>query len=112
MKKFSKEKLVECQCGYTSIPNISTEDLDGFGWICLNPNCGDYAGKELGAEDLEFVGVPLWLAQQLTALIEQLEEEREELAKHALERVEEVFGEEVTKTTVWREFFGDKGVQE
>lgn len=32
--------------------------------------------------------------------------------QYALECLKEVFGEEVTETDIWKEFFGDKGVQE
>ena len=39
-------------CGEPMVPNVSTLDDDGCGWICLNPGCPELAAGELEAEDL------------------------------------------------------------
>lgn len=70
--QFNEKTLVTCECGELMLPNVSTADSDGVAWICLNVGCGDYTAPELEAEDLEAVGVPAWLAEQLTNLIENL----------------------------------------
>ena len=44
-------------CGEPMVPNVSTLDEDGCGWICLNPGCPELAAGELEAEDLAGAGV-------------------------------------------------------
>ncbi len=44
-------------CGEPMVPNVSTLDDDGCGWICLNPGCPELAAGELEAEDLVGGGV-------------------------------------------------------
>ena len=44
-------------CGEPMVPNVSTLDDDGCGWICLNPGCPELAAGELEAEDLVEAGV-------------------------------------------------------
>ena len=39
-------------CGEPMVPNVSTLDDDGCGWICLSPGCPELAAGELEAEDL------------------------------------------------------------
>lgn len=72
--QFNKFTVAECGCGALMLPNVSTLDyfLDGLAWICLNKECGDYTAPELEAEDMEAVGVPSWVAEQLVTLIETL----------------------------------------
>lgn len=72
MKTWTEEQALSCVCGFVMIPNISTEDEEGFGWYCLNLACGDYSANEIEAEDLEALGVAPYLAKQLSKLIEQL----------------------------------------
>ena len=74
MPRFDFRNVLICQCGNYMLPNISTEDSEGLAWICLRSGCGDYTASELETEDLEAVGVPSWLARQLVALIEALEQ--------------------------------------
>ena len=45
-------------CGEPMVPNVSTLDDDGCGWICLNPGGPELAAGELEAEDLAEAGVP------------------------------------------------------
>ena len=45
-------------CGEPMVPNVSTLDDDGCGWICLSPGCPELAAGELEAEDLVEAGVP------------------------------------------------------
>ena len=56
-------------CGEPMVPNVSTLDDDGCGWICLNPGCPELAAGELEAEDLVEAGVPEALAGRLARLI-------------------------------------------
>ena len=56
-------------CGEPMVPNVSTMDDDGCGWICLNPGCPELAAGELEAEDLVEAGVPEALAGRLARLI-------------------------------------------
>jgi len=49
-------------CGEPMVPNVSTLDDDGCGWICLSPGCPELAAGELEAEDLVEAGVPEELA--------------------------------------------------
>ena len=55
-------------CGEPMVPNVSTLDDDGCGWICLNPCCPELAAGELEAEDLVEAGVPEALAGRLARL--------------------------------------------
>jgi len=64
-------------CGEPMVPNVSTLDDDGCGWICLNPGCPELAARELEAEDLVEAGVPEALAGRLARLVEHYAEERE-----------------------------------
>lgn len=73
---FTRETVVECDCGSPMLPNISTGDYDGYGWICLNTNCDDYTANEIETEDLIAVGVPGWIAIELAGLIENLIESK------------------------------------
>ena len=57
-------------CGEPMVPNVSTLDEDGCGWICLNPGCPELAAGELEAEDLVEAGVPEALAGRLARLID------------------------------------------
>ena len=59
------------------VPNVSTLDDDGCGWICLSPGCPDLAAGELEAEDLVEAGVPEALAGRLARLIKHYANERE-----------------------------------
>ena len=56
-------------CGAPMVPNVSTMDEHGSGWICLDPDCPELAATELEAEDLVEAGVPTELARRLTKLI-------------------------------------------
>lgn len=57
-------------CGEPMVPNVSTLDEDGCGWICLNPDCPELAAGELEAEDLVEAGVPKGLATRLARLVD------------------------------------------
>ena len=72
MPKFDSSSVLVCSCGSLMLPNISTEDSEGFAWFCIRFGCGDYSASELEAEDLEALGVPTWLASSLAHLIEKL----------------------------------------
>ncbi len=61
-------------CGEPMVPNVSTLDEDGCGWICLNPGCPELAAGELEAEDLVEAGVPEALAGRLARLIDYYED--------------------------------------
>ena len=51
-------RAVTCDsCGEPMLPNVSTLDADGCGWICLSPGCPELAAGELEAEDLAGAGV-------------------------------------------------------
>ena len=52
------------------VPNVSTLDDDGCGWICLNPGGPELAAGELEAEDLAEAGVPEALAGRLARLVD------------------------------------------
>ena len=56
-------------CGEPMVPNVSTLDEDGCGWICLDPACPELAATELEAEDLVEAGVPEGLAGRLARLV-------------------------------------------
>ena len=43
-------------CGEPMVPNVSTLDDDGCGWICLSPGCPELAAGELEAGDLAGAG--------------------------------------------------------
>jgi hypothetical protein len=64
-------------CGAPMVPNVSTLDADGCGWICLSPGCPELAAGELEAADLVEAGVPQALAGRLARLIEHYADERE-----------------------------------
>ena len=64
-------------CGEPMVPNVSTLDDDGCGWICLSPGCPELAAGELEAEDLVEAGVPEALAGRLARLIEHYADARE-----------------------------------
>lgn len=68
MAVFEFEHVLTCICGKPMIPNISTGDEDGYGWICTNRQCGDWTGGEIEAEDLIVCGCPRWLAERIEAL--------------------------------------------
>ena len=72
MPRFDSSELLVCSCGSLMLPNISTEDSEGYAWYCLKFGCGDYSASELEAEDLEALGVPSWLASSLANLVEKL----------------------------------------
>lgn len=57
-------------CGESMVPNVSTLDDDGCGWICLNPGCPELAAGELEAEDLVEAGVPEALTGRLARLVD------------------------------------------
>jgi len=57
-------------CGEPMVPNVSTLDEDGCGWICLSPGCPELAAGELEAEDLAEAGVPEALAGRLARLVD------------------------------------------
>ena len=57
-------------CGEPMVPNVSTLDDYGCGWICLNPGCPELAAGELEAEDLVEAGVPEALAGRLARLVD------------------------------------------
>ena len=59
-------------CGQPMVPNVSTLDDDGCGWICLNPSCPELAASELEAEDLVEAGASDGLAVRLARLIQHL----------------------------------------
>ena len=76
------------------IPNVSTLDDDGCGWICLSPGCPELAAGELEAEDLAGAGVSTsWgtgsdvedeaLAGRLARLIDHYADAEEARAREA-----------------------------
>ncbi len=65
------------------VPNVSTLDDDGCGWICLNPGCPELAAGELEAEDLVEAGVPEALAGRLARLIDHYVGAEEARAREA-----------------------------
>jgi len=68
------------------LPNVSTLDEDGCGWICLNPYCGGCSAEEIDFLDLIEAGVPERLAVQLGRLLEFYEGQR--IAKWGTGRVQ------------------------
>ena len=70
-------------CGEPMVPNVSTLDDDGCGWICLNPGCPELAAGELEAEDLVEAGVPQALAGRLARLIDHYVDAEEARAREA-----------------------------
>ena len=70
-------------CGEPMVPNVSTLDEDGCGWICLNPGCPELAAGELEAEDLVEAGVPEALAGRLARLIDHYVDAEEARAREA-----------------------------
>ena len=64
-------------CGEPMVPNVSTLDDDGCGWICLSPGCPELAAGELEAEDLVEAGVPEALAGRLARLVAHYADARE-----------------------------------
>jgi hypothetical protein len=70
---WTADTVVLCDgCGQPMLPNVSTLDDEGCAWICLTLGCSDYTAEELEFEDLTAVGVPYWVANQITKLIESL----------------------------------------
>ncbi len=70
-------------CGESMVPNVSTLDDDGCGWICLSPGCPELAAGELEAEDLVEAGVPEALAGRLARLIDHYEDAAQARAREA-----------------------------
>ena len=70
-------------CGEPMVPNVSTLDDDGCGWICLNPGCPELAAGELEAEDLVEAGVPEALAGRLARLVDHCVAAEEARAREA-----------------------------
>ena len=70
-------------CGEPMVPNVSTLDDDGCGWICLNPGCPELAARELEAEDLVEAGVPEALAGRLARLVDHYADAEEARAREA-----------------------------
>jgi len=70
-------------CGEPMVPNVSTLDDDGCGWICLNPGCPELAAGELEAEDLVEAGVPEALAGRLARLVDHYEDAEEARTREA-----------------------------
>jgi hypothetical protein len=68
-------------CGEPMVPNVSTLDSGGCGWICLDPGCPELAAGELEAEDLVEAGVPQALAGRLARLIAHYANEAEAPAR-------------------------------
>ena len=78
-------------CGAPMVPNVSTLDDDGCGWICLSPGCPELAAGELEAEDLVEAGAPQALAGRLARLVDHHADEREceaEVSARARERAQ------------------------
>jgi hypothetical protein len=70
---FAEGDCIVCDlCHKPMVPNISLGDEDGYAWICLQGHEGGAA--ELEPEDLVAVGVPLWVAEQLVTVFEDIEE--------------------------------------
>jgi hypothetical protein len=65
------------------VPNVSTLDADGCGWICLSPGCPEPAAGELEAEDLVEAGVPEALAGRLARLVDHYVDGEEARAREA-----------------------------
>ena len=73
------------------VPNVSTLDDDGCGWICLSPGCPELGAGELEAEDRVEAGAPQALAGRLARLIDHNADEREceaEVSARARERAQ------------------------
>jgi hypothetical protein len=70
-------------CGEPMVPNVSTLDDDGGGWICLSPGCPELAAGELEAEDLVEAGVPEALAGRLARLIDHYVDAEEARGREA-----------------------------
>ncbi len=70
-------------CSEPMVPNVSTLDDDGCGWICLSPSCPELAAGELEAEDLVEAGVPEALAGRLVRLIDHYVDAEEARAREA-----------------------------
>ena len=70
-------------CGEPMVPNVSTLDDDGCGWICLNPGCAELAAGELEAEDLVEAGVPEALAGRLARLVDHYADAEEARGREA-----------------------------
>jgi len=70
-------------CGAPMVPNVSTLDDDGCGWICLSPGCPELAAGELEAEDLAEAGVPEALAGRLARLVDHFVDAEEARGREA-----------------------------
>ena len=70
-------------CGEPMVPNVSTLDDDGCGWICLSPGCPELAAGELEAEDLVEAGVPEALAGRLARLVDHYADAEEARGREA-----------------------------
>ena len=70
-------------CGEPMVPNVSTLDDDGCGWICLSPGCPELAAGELEAEDLVEAGVPEALAGRLARLVDHYVDAEEARGREA-----------------------------
>jgi hypothetical protein len=70
-------------CGESMVPNVSTLDDDGCGWICLSPGCPELAAGELEAEDLAEAGVPEALAGRLARLVDHYVDAEEARGREA-----------------------------
>lgn len=72
--EFDQDNVLSCdRCGQWMIPNISTGDEEGYGWICTSEDCPDFNGYELETEDLILCGVPAWVAIRIAALVERID---------------------------------------
>ncbi len=80
---------VACEsCDDPMIPNVSTLDDDGCGWICINPVCPQQHAEELEPGDLVEAGVPAYLAGRLARLIDSyVERDRVPFSSHERARV-------------------------
>jgi hypothetical protein len=67
------QNVLTCDhCNEPLIANLSTEDEEGYGWICTTQDCPDFTGFEIEAEDLIACGCPPWLAQRIEHLADKL----------------------------------------
>jgi hypothetical protein len=70
---WDESTVIVCdECNAPMLPNVSTMDEEGCGWICLSFACDDYTGDELESDDLVAVGVPEWVARRVCGLVDRL----------------------------------------